>query len=409
MKQKLIIEKSSTKTETTIKLKGRLDAYWAEELSTTLDADIRNGHYHFTFDLKDVVYISSAGLRIFVMYYKKIQEINGSLYFSKVSENVESVLEMAGMKNIFTKKQSVKKPDHPKPGNRIVEQGIIYEFELNSNIPELLVQMNGDPDSVFNDNYQPQKFYNEKYHGRKFGLGLGAFGENNQEIIERCGEFIGFGNALAYQPTDGTNIPDYFIKKGHHIPEIKSVYSLSFEGQFMGSVQFATSVEKNAVPLSELLNWLLNKTGVQSAGVVILAEIRGLVCASLKQSPLIKPYKELFYKFPDIRDHFHITTEPEFNGMLTLITGVVTKQRDSKFSKFTRSLGSNTGLWGHFHAAVFSYSPLKRGEKDIHKLVATLFDQSRLKDVVHLLNDDRELNGIGESEFKHGICWIGKI
>jgi len=409
MRQKLIIEKYSSNLETNIKLKGRLDAYWAEELSASMDEDIRKGHYHFKFDLEDVVYISSAGLRIFVMYYKKIQEINGSLFFSKISENVKSVLDMVGMTNIFTKKQYVTKTTSTKPKNQIVDQGVIYDFDLDADIPEMPVQMNGQPDDIHKENHVERIFYDEKYQGSKFGLGLGAFGDDNQDIIERCGEFIGVGNALIYQPSDGTNIPDYFIKKGNHIPEIKSVYSLSFEGKFMGSVQFTTGVDKDSVALNELLSCLLNESGIQSAGIVILAETSGLVCASLKKSPLINPSREAFYKFPGIRENFHITTEPEYSGMLTLITGIVTKQKESQLSKFTRSLGTGTGLWGHLHAAVFSYSPLKKGERDIQKLVASLFDQSRLKNVVHLLNDDRELSGIGDSEFKNGICWIGAI
>jgi len=409
MRQKLIIEKESSKHETNIKLKGRLDAYWAEELSTSMDEEIRKGHYHFKFDLEDVVYISSAGLRIFVVYYKKIQEINGSLFFSKISENVKSVLDMVGMTNIFTKKQAITSTHRSKPKNQIVESGITYDLDLDSDTPEMLVQINGQADDIFRESHVDRIFYDEKYQGNKFGLGLGAFGDDNQDIIDRCGEFIGVGNALIYQPSDGTNIPDYFIKKGNHIPEIKSVYSLSFEGKFMGSVQFATSVEEDSVQLNELLNCLLNKSGIQSAGLVILAETSGLVCASLKKSPLLSPSREAFYKFPGIRDNFHITTEPEYDGMLTLITGIVTRQKENQFNKFTKSLGAGTGLWGHLHAAVFSYSPLKKGERDIQKLVASLFDQSRLKNVVHLLNDDRELSGIGDSEFKNGICWIGAI
>ena len=41
--------------------------------------------------------------------------------------------------------------------------------------------------------------------------------------------------------------------------------------------------------------------------------------------------------------------------------------------------------------------------------MASLFEQERILGVLHLINDNRELTGAGESDFKSGVCWIGLI
>jgi hypothetical protein len=41
--------------------------------------------------------------------------------------------------------------------------------------------------------------------------------------------------------------------------------------------------------------------------------------------------------------------------------------------------------------------------------VNTLFDTTSLQGVLHLLTDDRAIEGAGESEFVRGACWIAPI
>ena len=74
-----------------------------------------------------------------------------------------------------------------------------------------------------------------------------------------------------------------------------------------------------------------------------------------------------------------------------------------------RPLGKEPLPAGHFHTAVFSYRPLKKGEMDLKTTVSTLFESETLQAVLHLLNDDREIAGAGQSEFVRGACWVGPI
>ncbi len=74
-----------------------------------------------------------------------------------------------------------------------------------------------------------------------------------------------------------------------------------------------------------------------------------------------------------------------------------------------RPLGKDGGATGHFHAAVFSYRALQRGELNLRTEIQALFNTESLQGLLHLLPDDREITGLGESEFLRGALWTGPI
>jgi hypothetical protein len=49
-------------------------------------------------------------------------------------------------------------------------------------------------------------------------IGLGAFGHHFEDCEQRFGEFLSVAGAAAYQPTDGSNVPDYLIAAGSFVP-----------------------------------------------------------------------------------------------------------------------------------------------------------------------------------------------
>jgi hypothetical protein len=89
--------------------------------------------------------------------------------------------------------------------------------------------------------------------------------------------------------------------------------------------------------------------------------------------------------------------------------GVATRGTHHALTPLVRPLGKGQWPAGHFHAAAFSYRPLQKGTLDMKTTVSTLFEAETLQGVLHLLNDDREIIGAGQSEFVRGACWIGPI
>ena len=86
--------------ETTIKLVGRLDTITAPALDKTINEDIADAK-NLVLDLKELEYISSAGLRVLLSAQKKYGKL-GYLKVTNVCEEIMSVFEMTGFADILT-------------------------------------------------------------------------------------------------------------------------------------------------------------------------------------------------------------------------------------------------------------------------------------------------------------------
>ena len=96
----MTIEIKRNSEETEIKLVGRLDTITAPALDKTINEDITDVK-NLVLDLKDLEYISSAGLRVLLSAQKKFQKI-GSMKVTNVCEEIMAVFEMTGFADILT-------------------------------------------------------------------------------------------------------------------------------------------------------------------------------------------------------------------------------------------------------------------------------------------------------------------
>ena len=95
----MTIEIKRNAEETIIKLVGRLDTITAPALDKTINEDIA-GTKNLVLDVKELEYISSAGLRVLLGAQKKMQKI-GSMKLTNVCEEVMEVFEMTGFADIL--------------------------------------------------------------------------------------------------------------------------------------------------------------------------------------------------------------------------------------------------------------------------------------------------------------------
>jgi hypothetical protein len=64
---------------------------------------------------------------------------------------------------------------------------------------------------------------------------------------------------------------------------------------------------------------------------------------------------------------------------------------------------------GHFHAAVFAYHPLPQRTVELPSLLKGIFANHQLRDVLHLVWDDRGEAGVAESALLRGVAWVAPI
>ncbi len=81
---------------------GRVDSATAPDFDQALQALIQANRCQIVVDLKDVDYMSSAGLRGLVSALKGAKGCGGDLRLAQPSRRVSEVLELAGLNSIFT-------------------------------------------------------------------------------------------------------------------------------------------------------------------------------------------------------------------------------------------------------------------------------------------------------------------
>ena len=81
-------------------LSGRLDTTTAPELEKSLKESL-DGVTSLTLDLKDLEYISSAGLRV-LLSAQKIMNKQGEMKLTHVSETIMEIFEVTGFSDILT-------------------------------------------------------------------------------------------------------------------------------------------------------------------------------------------------------------------------------------------------------------------------------------------------------------------
>jgi anti-sigma B factor antagonist len=86
----------------TLSLSGKLDTTTAKTFEEKILAQIESGERRFVIDLAQLDYISSAGLRVFVLAAKRLNSTNGKMVLCSLKDPVKEVFDIAGFSSIFS-------------------------------------------------------------------------------------------------------------------------------------------------------------------------------------------------------------------------------------------------------------------------------------------------------------------
>ena len=96
----MTIEKKINGEELTLIVSGRLDTQTAPELENVLDASLP-GLKELIFDMTNLEYVSSAGLRV-ILKAQKVMNTQGSMKLIGVSDSIMDVFDITGFLDILT-------------------------------------------------------------------------------------------------------------------------------------------------------------------------------------------------------------------------------------------------------------------------------------------------------------------
>ncbi len=393
-----------------VKVRGRLDNYWTEHLRSNLDEVVRGGAHGIRLDLSEVFFLSSAGVGLLVLFHQKLKGIGGSLAITNPSEWVKKILDLCALSPILLADTAAPAaaPARKTEWRRFTSPAASYEVLECAPQARLRVQRIGNPELLHGCRFTSEDCRTVAFPAAAFGLGLGAFGHDFEDSQSRFGEFLAVGGSAAYLPTDGTNVPDFMISSGELVPEVNVLYGVRAEGGFRHLLRFEATSSDSAVSLVELVRVALEVAGTPTVGMVMVAESAGLVGAALRRSPAAATgTNSAPFEYPEVRKWLSFSTERLYARSLALISGIAAASACEPLTPFLRPLGSNGSPLGHFHAAAFSYRPLKKGDIELNETVTSIFQTETLQGVLHLLTDAREAAGPQQSEFVRGACWIG--
>jgi anti-anti-sigma factor len=387
-----------------VRVSGRLDNHWSQPFDEAIAEMIREGAHHLRVDLSDVNYVSSAGIGALMTAYRDTKELQGSFVITAASERVRMILHLVELESLlFGSDAEVAVPRTSIEGPRAIEsEKALFEcYSLDGTLSTR--RFIGDPAKLAKEAYEGSSSIT--VNENRFALGVGALGCSYDDCRGLFGEFVAVAGSAAYMPTDGTSTPDYMTRSGSLVPEIQALYAIEFRGAPSHLLRFEASNHGIAVPLSEILRVCASVAGTNEFGVVMAAEVSGLICATLRRSPA-QPDPARF-DFPNVREWLSFMPEHEFARTSSVITGYASASPSENARPFVRPVSD--ALHGHFHAAVTAFRSLPRGKVEIADVLAQAFQPRNVVSVVHLLRDHRPIEGAGESEFQRGACWIFPI
>lgn len=405
-----------------LRIAGRLDNEWAGHLTDVIDDAVRRGSHSIVLDLTDVLYVSSAGIGALVRAHKQFQSIRGFFGVGVAPLHVAEVIRLTGLSKMLLCDMEQVRRNIGGGGFRSTLQPMFrvaadagMTFELYDVEPGAVMtcEVIGDPGPLAQQSFQSQHCRSVEFPVESLGLGLGAFGRDFGDCADRLGEFLAVGGAVAQQSTSSTGKPDFQREQGELIPGIQVAYGLACRGRWRQHHRFEPAEEDSRIPLSRLVDQCLMLSDSGLAAMTIIAETSGLIGAALHRSPA-KVAEGSRLSHPEIRRWLSFSPERSHGHSLAVVVGIASRGDPgagmaADLAPLLRPMSPQSNLYGHFHAAVFSYRPFKKRKLDLGEILGTLFDSEDLRAVMHLLNDDREITGGGESEFLRGACWVSPL
>ena len=83
-------------------LAGKLDAITVKTFEDKIFTKIDSGDRRFVIDLSQLDYVSSSGLRVFLLAAKRLASRDGKIAFCSLKDHVQQVFDLSGFSSILS-------------------------------------------------------------------------------------------------------------------------------------------------------------------------------------------------------------------------------------------------------------------------------------------------------------------
>ncbi len=394
---------------TRVVIAGRIDSMSSAEIQNQLDELILGGSRLLVVDVEQVNFISSAGLRIFLHAQKQLERVDGQIIIYKVQEGVLRVFRMSGFDRIIQLADSEAalalacSPSQAAAGVIVTStEGITFTHRLFAGVEPGTLRIIGSQEKLLSAGYDEQDVISIPQSQLHFGAGLATVGERYEEYKNLFGETLIINKNIFYYPAVKRPAVDYMFYTGEDVgTECKFFHGFAFAGSYSVLASFETT--EAFITLDQLVEWMrVLPLRSPLAGIVLLAESRGLYGMNLKQIP-VREHKPAnggeIFDAGQVGEWINYPIDPCDQNHIVAATGLVCRDKAACTEAVQKLFSGGSPL--HLHAGVFEKGPLSKNIEQFSEEVQRILTELEIKKVQHMLGQSRFSNGmIGIIELK---------
>jgi anti-anti-sigma factor len=384
-----------------ISMTGRIDALSFSHIQKVFDELILAGERTLLVDMAGVSYVSSAGLRVFIVAQKELTKVGGEIILSGIMEQVFEIFRMSGFTQVF---RIIKNPGEIAGllGARGSGAGFITK-DING-ISMEYVEREAGKGSLYSLGSQGKAecaLYTEEDvvavtpWEMEFGCGMAALGSSYEEYKNLFGEAMVVKNNFFFYPAVKQPSVD-FLLDAHKDPGItyKVLNGFGFRGDYRYILSFQATAG-GGVDLSSLVRSFFDLSPRNILGVTLIAESKGHWGMHIKQPPIREAQpangKSIFdsENFPHWID---FPVEPSYVNHVVVATGIAVRDRTSLPTE-TQALISEGGTF-HLHGGIFDKAPIGNRIDDFDIEMMRIFNELSVHRIQHLLGKSRFSGGM---------------
>ncbi|NMB77644.1 MAG: anti-sigma factor antagonist [Methanomicrobiales archaeon] len=319
------MEITATRTgeQLVLSLNGRMDGTGAQQVTAAIQQNLTDHDSALIFDLGGVDYLSSAGLRVFQEYARKMKERKGSIAACRVQDFAKKLFASAGFNRILAEYPSVQDALNAtarapgadaSSGKTLRGNGWSLVAQPGTGKPGILT-VTGNLSAIHAGKIMAADVKEIPAPAGTFFTGIGAMAKDRDAAVPLVGEMVQSQGSVFWIPTDGHANPDFFFPGDLASSGMKSfaLFAASFSGPFSGVLRI-TPDKPEGMSLAEVYAAIFAYLREQSpdfsgvCAVTIKATIDGL-CSSDLKDPLLAAAAERANKRPLAMPPGHTATE----------------------------------------------------------------------------------------------------
>lgn len=383
-------------------ISGRIDSMSSPNILHQFDELILGGSRLVVVNLEQVNFVSSAGLRIFLVAQKQLNKVGGEIILFKAPENVLHVLTMTGFdqicKIIADEEQLVAVCSIGADAAEITAtavDGITFKHRTLADAAQGRLQIIGSQDKLSAADYTQDDVITVSQARLPFGLGLATIGERYEEYKNLFGETLIMNNHFYFYPAIKRPVVDYmFYSGGDAGTDCRFLHGFGFDGSYRYIASFET--DKNYITLDRLIEWVLTLPFTSPLlGLVLLAESKGVFGMNLKQIPIRenKPEQVIdIFNVSQVTSWINFPVDPVDQNHVVAATGIVCRDRASCSVDVQKLFSSESNV--HMHAGIFEKGPVSKNIDQFSGELDRVLTELQVSKVQHLLGQSRFSNGM---------------